>query len=72
MQVLYRFHKCSVPFGDRFQESVPRLKKGWEALIQSILSLKSGWKAKLEDTDTSFIKDKLGPRGIAFFHFRGW
>jgi len=27
--------KCSVPSGERFQESVPQLKKGWEALLYS-------------------------------------
>ena len=29
---LYTEH-CSVPPGERFQESVPWLKKGWEALF---------------------------------------
>jgi len=28
------------------------------------------WKAELEDTDKSFIKDKLGPRGIDSFSAR--
>ena len=30
---LYKCHECSVPSGERFQVSVPWLKKGWEALI---------------------------------------
>ena len=29
-------------------------------------SSKSEWKTKLEDTDTSYIKSKLGPEGVDF------